>query len=251
MFLYKIFFGIFIITSCSTYKPKGKSQDEILFNEALHYSNKDQLVLANDTLREIKAKFPYSPFAQKAQLEIGNIAFKQENYVEAIIAYQTYRELYPSSPNMDYILFMLGESFLNQLPSTYDRDLEEAHQAIAYYQHLISHFPNSQYRTKAQEQKKKCEEMLRNKEKYIADFYFKTHVYEGARFRYKKILKTFDDEGLLQHSMLRALESSLRLKDKKTCLKDGKIFKKVLKNQGEQARTKISVQSMINQCKEL
>ena len=57
------------------------------------------------------------------------------------------------------------------------------------------------------------------KEKYIADFYFKTKVYDAAIFRYKLILSTFEDQQLRDHAMSKIIASNF-LQDKKSeCLK--------------------------------
>lgn len=230
---------LLLAVSCATPRPEGKTEAEILFKEAEAHIKNESYILGSEKLREIKARFPYSKYSQMAQLRLADVAFTQENYIEAAVAYQSYKDLYPGDDKIPYVVFKLGEAFYYQLPPTHDRDLSEAFQAIAYYKQVISRYPGSEYVEESKKKIEKCQQMLRDKEQYIADFYFKTEVYEAARFRYKRILKMFEDDKLLKHSMLRAVESSLKLKEKDNCSRDASAFIGVLSNDESQTRNKL------------
>ena len=66
--------------------------------------------------------------------------------------------------------------------------------------------------------------MLQNKEKYIADFYYKTKVYDAARYRYSAIIKKFDNKKLVDYSILRSLRSSIKLEDKVFCAQNHALY---------------------------
>ena len=238
-----------VLISCATKRPEGKTEEEILYKEAQSYIEGENYVLAVDKLREIKARFPYSNYAKEAQLKLADISFEQENYIESAVNYQSYKDLYPGDAKMPYVVYRLGESFYKQLPPTHDRDLSESFQAIAYFKQVISRYPNSNYVDDAKMKIRKTEDMLKAKEKYIADFYFKTEVYQAARYRYKQILQMYDEESLLKHSMLRAVESSLKLKEKENCSRDADAFIGVLSDKEEQTRTKL--RSLKQKCEAL
>jgi outer membrane protein assembly factor BamD len=238
-----------LLISCATKRPEGKTEEEILYKEALSFVESENYILAADKLREIKARFPYSTYAREAQLKLADISFEQENFIEAAVNYQSYKDLYPGDDKMSYVVFRLGESFYEQLPPTFDRDLSESFQAIAYYKQVIKRYPNSEYVEEAKKKIKLTEDMLRSKEKYIADFYFKTEVFEAARYRYKQILQMYEDEELLKHSMLRAVESSLKLKEKDNCSRDAEVFLGVLGIKEAQTRTKL--RNLKQQCEAL
>lgn len=238
-----------ILLSCSTTRPSGKTEEEILFREAEAFIKKERFVFASDKLREIKARFPYSDYARLSQLKLADIAYEQNNYIEAIVAYQSYKDLYPGNDQIPYVTYRLGESFYKQLPKTYDRDIEEARQAIAYFQQVITRYPSSEYFEKAKVGKALCEQMLRDKEQYIADFYLKTKVYEGARYRYKKILREFNDTKLIEHSMIGAVTASFKMNDKDTCTRDAEAFLGVLNN--NEIKTKEALVDLKSKCEGL
>ena len=91
--------------------------------------------------------------------------------------------------------------------------------------------------------------MLVAKEKYIADFYFRTKVYRAARFRYRNIMKQYDDNDLLLLSMARVVESSLKMKDKKTCTRDASAFIEVLTKKEQAVKDKLK--NLNSMCEEL
>ncbi len=86
---------------------------------------------------EVKNKFPYSNFATKAELAIADVYYKQESYPEAQVSYQAFRELHPKSPQADYVVYRIGLSYFQQLPTTLDRDLTVAREAISNFDDLI------------------------------------------------------------------------------------------------------------------
>ena len=86
---------------------------------------------------------------------------------------------------------------------------------------------------------------MENKEKYIADFYFKTENYEAARYRYLKIIKEFESKGLLEHAKIRAAESYFELEDYRGCISFLKENARSLSEQGALKATEI-----VDQCAE-
>lgn len=206
-----------LFASCSTIKSTGKTEAEILYKDSILLKKDGHYIAAIEKLNIIRSKHPYSYYAVHAELLQADIMFDQENYIESAAAYTLFRDFHPKHKKLDYVVFKIAESYFNQLPSTHERDLSVAKQAIAYYVELLQRFPGSQYNKKAQEKINKCNNMLEQKEKYIADFYFKTQSYSAARYRYLQILGNFKKSSLREHAMLRVLESSVLLNDKKKC----------------------------------
>jgi len=175
-------------------------------------------LLATERLNTIRSQYPYSYYATHAELLQADILFLQENYVEAAAAYILFKDFHPKHTQMNYVIWKIAESFFNQLPSTYDRDLSAGFEAMKYYEELITKYTDSQYVEDAKNKIRICKNMIEMKEKYIADFYFRTEVYDSARFRYLKILDTIDDKEIRAHAMVRIVESSLHLGKYEECI---------------------------------
>lgn len=190
-----ILLSIFVV-SCATKRPEGNTEAEVLFREAQDLISKKRYILATERLNTIRSQFPYSYYATHAELLQADVLFSQENYPESAAAYILFRDFHPKHENMGYVIFRIAESFYNQLPSTFDRDLSAGAEAIKYYQELLDSYSNSDYVKGAEERISKVTDMMLKKEVYIADFYFKTKDYSAALSRYEDVLPkiTYDNE---------------------------------------------------------
>jgi outer membrane protein assembly factor BamD len=213
------------MTSCSSTRPVGKTEAEVLLKEARELVEDSRFILATERLNTLRSQYPYSYFATHAELLQADILFQQENYVEAAAAYILFKDFHPKFKDIDYVVFKVAESFYNQIPSTFDRDLSPAVEAIKYYKELLRTFKSSKYVKGSLEKITLSEDRLEKKEQYIADFYFKTEVYDAARYRYLDIIKNFrKPKRLLDHSMIRVLEASRLLDKKDECIAYYKKF---------------------------
>ncbi len=213
-----------VLFSCSTSVKEGETKAETLYNEAVQNTKEQRYLLAIEKLNRIKSKYPYSYYATPAELLQCDILFEQENYVESAAAYALFRELHPRHKNEDYVLWRIGESYFRQLPSTIDRDLTAIKDASKYLELLKIKYPRSQYVSKSTTRIKDMKDMVERHEKYVADFYYKTGVYESARSRYLYIINRFKNTELKNYAKIRVIKSSIELKEFKKCLDYGKKF---------------------------
>ncbi len=216
-----------IMFSCSTPRPEGTTEAEILYKEALEFVEHDRYLLATEKLNLLRAKHPYSFYSTHAELLQADIYFKQESYAEAAAAYTLFKDFHPKHERMDYVLWQIAESFFLQLPRTYDRDLASAFEAIKYYNELVEKYPKSAYVAQSAPRIEKCYQMIQQKEQYIADFYFKTQVYDAAKFRYQLILDTFSEATMRNHAMVRILQSLYQLQDFSECTQRFKSYQQL------------------------
>lgn len=217
-----------VTLGCSSEKPKGKTEAEVLFLEAKQLMKEDHYLLATEKLNQLKHQFPYSFYSTPAELMLADILFKQESYVDSAAAFLLFRDFHPKHKDIPYVVFMIAESYFKQLPDTFDRDLSAAYEAVKYYNELLAKYPKSEYAKDAAKKIAECHEMIRNKEKYIADFYYKTEVFDAARYRYLDIIKSFKKNDLVDHAIIRTLQSSLKLKEYDKCLNYSKKFSKII-----------------------
>ncbi len=183
-----------VIISCSTKRPAGSTEAEILFKEAKDLISKSRYIQATEKLNSIRSQYPYSYYATHAELLQADILFAQENYAEAASAYILFRDFHPKYNELGYVIFRISESFYRQLPATFDRDLSAGVEAIKYFNELIQNYPNTEYVKDAQTRINQIEDMIEKKEIYIADFYFRTKDFEAAKARYEDILKTLKNK---------------------------------------------------------
>jgi outer membrane protein assembly factor BamD len=227
-----IFLSLF---SCSSDKPAGKTEAEILYKEAQDLIEAERFILATEKLNQIKTQHPYSFYATPAELLQADVLFLQENYIESAAAYLLFRDFHPRHEKIPYVVFRIAESYYKQIPDTIDRDLEPAIEALKYYDEVIQKYGDTSYRPDAEKKIKQAKQMLREKDLYIADFYFKTKEYSAARYWYLDILETHQDPKTRNHAMLRTVLSTRRLKEWQPCLDYVEKFYQLVDKEAQKA----------------
>lgn len=197
---------------CATVEQDANTP-EGAFAIAEEYEKSDRYEEAIRRYNQVKNKYPYSNYATKAELAVADVYYKQESFAEAQISYQLFKDLHPNY-RPDYVQFKIGMSYFQQLPSTIDRDLTLANDAIYHLSDLLKKYPNSEHAEEARENRKKAIKMLAEKEEYIADFYYKRGIYMSALGRYENLVKTFSGLGFDEKALARAARCALKIDDK-------------------------------------
>jgi outer membrane protein assembly factor BamD len=223
-FIALFLFASLLLASCSSSRPTGKTEAEILYKEAQMLMKDGRYLMATEKLNSLRSQFPYSYFATHSELLQADILFEQENFVEAAASYILFKDFHPRHKRTSYVLWRIAESFNSQRPASYDRDLSPLYEAIKYYDELLRVFPKSDFTKGGREKIAECRLLLQKKEQYIADFYYKTEVFQAARHRYLDILDSFTDRELRNHSINRVLRSSMELKEPEMCKKHYKKY---------------------------
>jgi outer membrane protein assembly factor BamD len=194
----------FILTACVSYDHHDTSKASGAFALASQLEKDERYEEALMQYRDIKNRFPYSRYAVLAELQLAEVYFKKESFAEAQGAYQLFKELHPRHEKIDYVTYQIGESLYRQLPSTIDRDLSLAPQAIKEFNVVMRDYPNSSYAVEAQKRKLDTINKLAEKELYIADFYYNTKQYLYSLSRYEKFLREYSEHKKRPHAFLRA-----------------------------------------------
>ncbi|OAG27196.1 outer membrane protein assembly factor BamD [Thermodesulfatator autotrophicus] len=175
--------------------PAVESQDEELnrlIQKALEYYRKGFWEQAEESFRNIKDRYPDSPYALWAELKLADCKFFAGNYLEAIVLYEEFEKLHPTNEAIPYVIFQIATCYYKlKLPP--DRDQSFTKKAIEYYERLISRFPNSPYTFEARKRIKECRESLGAHELYVAKFYYKTRRYRAAYYRLLYLLQSYPD----------------------------------------------------------
>ena len=201
------------LSACSSEPTLNSSTPEGGFKLAERYEKDERFEEAIAQFSQVKNKFPYSTLTTEAELRVADINFKREDYVEAQNGYQTFKELHPSHPKIDYVTLRLGLSFYHQLPSTIDRDLSLAEKAILYLDEVVTSHPNSKHVAEAQKHKSKILQMLAEKEYYVGEFYFKRGKFDSALSRFEDLLSKYPQSKLTAKALKGAAISAHKLNE--------------------------------------
>lgn len=154
-------------------------------------SEKDYIE-AQEYFGKIKDRFPFSPFALKAELGLGDAYFLNEDYLQALDSYKEFEALHPSYEELDYVLFQIGMSSYKMFRSI-DRRQENIKEGLEYFYRLEESYPDSKYAQSARGLILESRRILAEHEVFIADFYWRTEKYGPAWNRYQFVVENFSD----------------------------------------------------------
>ncbi len=207
-----VFIALFVLAGCAS-NEKNLNTPEGIFAQAKEYEESERYEIAISKYHDVKNKFPYSPLALDAELAIADAQYTRENYPEAQVAYQNFRDLHPKNPKTDYVIYKTAMSYFMQLPDTIDRDLTLGSDAIYHFDEVIKSYPRSEFLADSKVKRDDVFSRLAQKELYIADFYFKQEKYTAALRRYENCLAKFSGVGFDPRAELGAIKSAIALGD--------------------------------------
>lgn len=194
------------LVGCAPGQLKTRTPGEIDLARAKNFQKAGRYDLAIEHYSNIKNKYPLSPEAVEAGIELAETFYLQNSQIEARAGFESFIELHPNHKRVDFAAYRIGMSYYKQIPSTTDRDLTPATMAIAAFKNFLKNYPKSSYVKEAKAKSQDALSKLAEKEYYIASFYFKRKEYKAAEGRYRRVLKEYrgagyDEKALFQLGM--------------------------------------------------
>ena len=177
----------------TAYSKKAREKME----KALNLRDSGNPTQAIKVFSEIRSKFPFSKYSIRADFEIAETYFENNDFEEAIEFYDLFTRLYPGNFRIEQCYYKIAKSneelipgnFIGLLPPVYVRNLEPVENTLnSFYKYSLK-FPKGKHQTEAQEKIKIYEEQLFKHEIYGFNWYFDNEKYSGAGFRLLTILK--------------------------------------------------------------
>lgn len=175
------------MSGCSSSKPSVKSAS-VLMADGDHAWAKRDWDRAAKAYGQVRDYYPYHDTVIVAQARAAEALFQSGQYVEALVAFESFAQLHPTHPELAHVLLRVGECHLFQT-STVDRDMSEAEQAIATFKEVISRFPKTQQAKDAAEYLKAANRKVVEHEVYVARFYRKQNEYKASLMRFERAAK--------------------------------------------------------------
>ncbi len=151
-------------------------------------------------LENLEARFPFSPYARQAQLDVAYAYYKFEEPESAIAAADRFIRINPRDPNVDYAWYLKGlsdynrgtgflDSFFVRDPSLHDN--KSMGNALNSFSTLVARFPDSRYAQDAYQHMVFLRNKLAESELHAARYYIKRKAWLAAARRGKYVLETY------------------------------------------------------------
>lgn len=214
------------------------AQEEMPSAEALYSQGEQQLEksaffgLLNDrdkaieSFQQIIDNYPYSDYAVRAELRIGDAYFEDEKYEEALSYYRDFAELHPQHDQVPYTLYRAALCHVRQSKES-NRDQTATRQALTYLDKLLARYPQAPQAKEAETLWKEMRSRLAEHEMQIADFYMDREEYQSAADRFRGVLNKYPGLGFDAQALynLGVCYSEMELDDEAQ-----RIFEVILKN---------------------
>lgn len=190
-----------LLAACASQAEKdAASPVEKLYADAMEDVEAANYDRAIKSLDRIEGKAAGSILAQQAQLELAYLYWKTADKVQALATVDRFIKLHPSSPALDYALYLRGiinfNDDLGWLGSLTGQDLSERDQAAAResyqsFKQLSEQFPDSKYTADARIRMDFTVNMLSQYEVHVASYYMRRQAFVAAANRAKESVLEF------------------------------------------------------------
>lgn len=137
-------------------------------------------------------KYPFSPYAEDAEMKIGLAYYEMKEYAEAIGALDDFQRMHPTSKNLELVSYYIAMSYYTQIGRE-DQDQTKTEQALKHFEIIEQRFPEGSFAELARQNAIVCREMLARHEMVVGNYYFKRANFRAAESRLAELMQKYPD----------------------------------------------------------
>ncbi|WP_375137481.1 outer membrane protein assembly factor BamD [Rubrivivax rivuli] len=199
--------------------PVEESPDttaERLYKEAREDMAAGSYERAIKTLERVESLAAGSLLGQQAQLDTAYMHWRNGERTEGLAAVNRFIKLNPSSPALDYALYLRGVINFNEnlglLGKIANQDLSERDQSAAResfqsFKQLVDQFPQSRYAGDAKARMNFIINALASYEVHVARYYFRRGAYVAAAARAQQAVSEFQRSPAAEEALFLMMQS--------------------------------------------
>ena len=196
--------ALLLSAACSSqagYKKIGpNSTAQEIYTDARDEMDANSYDKAVPLWERLEGKAAGTPLAQQAQLEKAYAYFKSGDRASAIATLDRFEKLHPTSPAMDYALYLKGIINFNDdlgilgfisKQDLSERDQNAAKLSLQAFNDLLRRYPQSKYAEDAQKRQRYIINSLAQSEVNVARYYYSRKTYVAAVNRAQSAIKDY------------------------------------------------------------
>ena len=155
-----------------------------------------------------------------ASLRAADTLFYQEQYAQAVVAYQGFIKRFAGDPNIPYAEFRIAQSHYERLPGdwffmppAYERELATTRSAYDVLSRFLRRYPRHRFAVMARRMHTACAQRLYDNEIYVTDFYEGRDRPRGSAQRLETALERFPELALTEENFLRLARAYVEAED--------------------------------------
>lgn len=165
---------------------------------------------AAKAFNEVATSPRYFRYTALASLRVADTLFYQEQYAQAVTAYQSFIKRFAGNPNVPYAEFRIAESHFRRMPGdwwfmppAHQKDLSTTRSAYDALRGFLARYPRHRFAPEAEVMRGMCAKRLYDHEMYVADFYESRDKPAGVALRLEAALADFPEYALTAEALLR------------------------------------------------
>jgi outer membrane protein assembly factor BamD len=182
-------FALLHAAACSLrQKPSG---EDYYAQGQLNFATKEYKA-AIENYQQVIDKYPFSPYAEDAEMKIGLAYYQTKDYAEAIGALDDFQRMHPTSKNLELVTYYIGMSYYDQMGRE-DQDQGKTQAALKRFQELEQRFPEGNFAELAHDKVVVCREMLARNQMIVGNYYYKRANFRAAESRFAELLQKYPE----------------------------------------------------------
>jgi len=201
-----------LLAACSS-TPDDKTASwspNKIYAEAKDELNSGAYDKAIPLFEKLEGRAAGTPLAQQAQLEKTYAQYKGGDQAQALSTLDRFIKLHPSSPAIDYALYLKGIVNFNDNLGVFaflsrqdlsERDQKAAKESFEAFKELVTRFPDSRYTPDARARMTYIVNSLAQYEVHVARYYYSRGAYVAAINRAQNALTDYQEVPALEEAL--------------------------------------------------
>ena len=181
-----------------------------IYDEGLAKLSSEDAAGAAKKFTDLGKQYPESDWARKGLLMTTYAQYKAAAYDDAEASAEHYIQLYKTSPDVPYALYLEASSYYGQVLDI-SRDQDRSARSLALFEQVVEKYPKSEYAEDTKFKIQVLRDQLAGKEMSIGRFYLTRRNYTAAINRFRDVLAKYQTSRHAEEALYRLTEAYLGL----------------------------------------
>jgi len=177
-----------LLQGCATTKLSGPP--DVMFKEGERSFQKGNYEDAIAQWKKVKESYESPELSARAEINIADAYFLNDDFIEAAAAYEDFRKLHPKHERSGYALYRQALSYYKQIHGI-DTDQTPVKNALVTFQAYLAQYPAGEHTAEVNGMILDCRDKQLQYEIYVGSFYLRTGKTTAAIGRFEAALTAF------------------------------------------------------------
>lgn len=214
-------------------KAERATGPEIMYERSQQDLRSQDFNTAIKSLEALLARFPFTPQARQARLDLIYAYYRARETESAIDACETFIRENPTHPRIDYAWYIKGLVDFERTPNKIEKLLradlnarppQTARRAFASFRKVVEDFPKSDYAADARLRMIYLRNRLADYDLSVARYYVKRGAWIGAAQRSRQLIEQYDGAPAVREALVIMINCYERLGQKDLADQTRKVF---------------------------